>query len=263
MIAWHAWQAINTIGGDMGKTLFLQIDRDKVPPQVILVGAPERVHLFALEMDNATVRSTSREFTFLTGRFHGLPIGVASTGIGAPAIGLVLEELAEAHVRHVLRAGTMIALNGEMGNFVLAQGAARYEGVSSTYAPSEIPAIPDETFFRSAWQTLSTSGEPFRAGPVATVDAFYRHIFPDERNGRQRGELLRMLRKHGLLAADMETSALYVIGRTLGMRTQSLCLLSVSAFPWNSLAGESRDKREKTLVRLALEVMYNFVEGES
>ncbi len=244
----------------MGQTLFLQVEREEVPHEVILVGAPERVRLFAQEMSNTSVLAKSREFTSITGKFRGLPIGVVSTGIGAPATALVLEELAEAGVRNVLRAGTMIAIKGRLGEFVLAQGAARYEGVSSTYASPEIPAIPNEMFFRSAWQTLSNSREHFLVGPVATVDAFYRHIFPDTRNEHHRGELLGILQDHGILAADMETAALYIIGRALGMRTQSLCLLSVSAFPWNSLVGDSRNKRERTLVRLALQVMYNFVE---
>jgi len=248
----------------MGTTLFLQMRREKVPPHVVLVGDPERVRMFESEMDDASVLSASREFTFLAGRFHGLPVGVISTGIGAPAAAIVLEELAEAGVHTVLRAGTMMAIQGNLGDFVLAQGAARYEGVSTAYASPEIPAVADQAFFRSAWHTLTMSGEPFHAGLVATVDAFYSHIFPfdGEKRPRRPGNLLEGLRSQGVLAADMETSAIYVIGRALGMRAQSLCLLSVSAFPWDALDGDARQERERRLVQLSLEVMYNFVEGK-
>ena len=246
----------------MGKTLFLQVEREAIPQQVILVGDPGRVHLFAPTLHDPSVLSNSREFTFLSGKFRGMPIGVVSTGIGSPAAALVLEELSEANVRTVLRAGTMIAIGGRLGDFVLAQRALRYEGVSSAYAPPEIPATPDGAFFRSAWRTLSSSRERFLAGPVATVDAFYRHLFPPDDNGRRRGELLHDLRQQGVIAADMETSAIYVVGRALGIRALSVCLLSVSAFPWRALSGEDRTEREKMLVKLALEVMYDFVEGD-
>ncbi len=245
----------------MGKTLFLQVERDEIPQQIIMVGDPGRVRLFAPALDDPSVLSNSREFTFLSGRFRGMPIGVVSTGIGAPAAVLVLEELSEANVEAILRAGTMIAIGGQLGDFVLAQSAARYEGVSSAYAPPEMPATPDGAFFRSAWKTLSASGERFLTGPVATVDAFYRYLFPPNDSRQRRGELLHDLLRQEVIAADMETSAIYVVGRALGMRALSMCLLSVSAFPWRALTGDERSEREGTLVRLALEIMYDFVEG--
>ncbi len=246
----------------MGKTLFLQLERGDVPQQVIMVGDPGRVKMFAPVLEESLVLSDSREFVFLAGRFRTMPIGIVSTGIGAPAAVIVLEELSEVGVKTVLRAGTMLAIQGDLGDFVLAQSAARYEGVSSAYAPPEMPATPDGAFFRSAYQTLSGSGERFLSGPVATVDAFYRHLFPPDDVHRQRGELLQEFRRNGVIAADMETSALYLVGRALGIRALSLCLLSVSAFPWKALEGTERREREETLVRLALDVMFDFAGGD-
>ena len=245
----------------MEKTLFLQVERDETPRQVVMVGDPGRVSMFAPVLEDPLVLSDSREFIFLTGKFKGMPVGVVSTGIGAPAAVIVLEELSEVGVKTVLRAGTMIGIRGDLGDFVLAQSAARYEGVSFAYAPPAMSATPDGAFFRSAWKTLSVSGEKFLSGPVATVDAFYRHLFPPDDLHLRRGELLQEFRLHGVIAADMETSALYLVGRTLGIRTLSLCLLSVSAFPWKALEGDERREREELLVKLALDVMFNFAGG--
>ena len=78
-----------------------------------------------------------------------------------------------------------------------------------TYAPSA-----DFGLLRRAADEAAAAGYDWHLGPTASSDTFYH---PDPL-GR-----FAALRAHGIIAVDMETSALYTIAARFGARALSIC----------------------------------------
>lgn len=244
------------------RTWYLKCSPEDCASSVVLVGDPARVHLFASELTGARVIAQEREFTTLTGTYQGLPVSVVSIGIGAPAAAIAMEELWELGARIVVRAGTVMALNAAVGDFVLAQGAARFEGVSTTYMPLEFPALADAGLLFTFRQVLDRAHAPYCAGLVATSDGFYtqlfQHALPERKPHRDDATLIEHLIEHGVLGADMETSAIYTIGQFLGMKCVSLCAATVDGRTQRMMEPSLRTEKEKQLVRLVLKGLHAF-----
>ena len=243
-----------------GRSWYLKCGVEDVAPLVIMVGDPARVNMFAEEMTEAHIICQEREFTTLTGNYRGVRVSVISVGIGAPAAAIVLEELWELGVEVVVRAGTALSLNAEIGDFILVNSAIRSEGTSSTYLPIEYPAVADFDLLCAYRETLEKADKPFAVGMLATSDGFYTEIFAHKIPGRtplERPETrLAEFKAAGALGADMETSAIYIVGEYLGLKMLSCLLSTVDGSTSTMLEKRLRREKEKELVRLVLEGMY-------
>jgi uridine phosphorylase len=176
--------------------------------------------------------------------------------MGAPIAAVVLEELAGLGARIALRAGTAMAVGAGadlLGAFVLARAAVRGEATSATYAPLTYPAVADLLLLDQTRAVLERSGARYREGLLASYDGFYTELFAaDEGRAGQITARLAEIARLGVLAADMETSALLVAGSLLGVRAGSLCLVSVDSHSRARLDDGARRAGEERLVELAL-----------
>lgn len=243
-----------------GRSWYLKCRTDDVAPLVILVGDPARVNLFADEMTNAEIICQEREFTTLTGDYQGVRLSVISIGIGAPSAAIVLEELWELGVRVVVRAGTALALNVNVGDFILVNSSIRSEGTSPTYFPIEYPAVADIDLLCAYREALEDANAPYAVGMLATSDGFYTEIFAHRVEGRspiiRQKTRLAEFKEAGVLGADMETSAIYIVGSYLGIKTISLLVSTVDGETSTMLEKSLRQKKESELVRMVLDGMY-------
>lgn len=246
----------------MEPSWYLKVRRDDVAPYAILVGDPARIELFKERLAGAQIVGRDREFTTLSGRYETTRVSVISTGIGAPASAIVLEELAGLGVRAVVRAGTMMAVTARPGGFILALAACRYESTSRTYLPLEVPAVADPDLVAAFRRVLDSRNRPYEVGVVGTCDGFYTQLMPRSRERRLEG-LLDMFMKWRLAGADMETSAIYVIARALGMRAVSFCAVTVDGRTQRMLDPAERERLERELVEITLLGLHSFAEEET
>lgn len=242
---------------------YLKCSTEEIAEQVILVGDPARVQMFADQMTGAKVVAQDREFTTLTGEYEGVAMSVISTGIGAPSAAIVLEELWELGVKTVVRAGTAIALNVPVGTFILANGAIRNEGTSPTYLPIEYPAVCDPDLLYAYRETMKHDNAPHATGLLATSDGFYTHLFehlvPGCKPETRPQTLLKQFAECGVLGADMETSAVYIVGHYLGLKALSVLVATVDGRTSSMLEITIRKEKEKQLVTLVLKGLCSFV----
>jgi uridine phosphorylase len=204
---------------------------EDVAERAVLVGDPGRVDLFAERLDGARLVADTRGLRAVTGAVGDVPVTVCAFGMGAPIAAVVLEELAALGARVVLRAGTVMTLvPGALGELVLASGGVREEGTSRTYLPPSFPAVPDLDLLVAAAAAVERLGERWRLGLVASLDGFYSEMLAasPEREPAV-AERLRALAELGVVAVDMETSAVLAVAARLGVRAGSLCLASVEA----------------------------------
>jgi uridine phosphorylase len=243
---------------------YLDVTAEQVADRAILVGDPGRVDLFAEVLDDARTLGGERALRTVTGTCRDVRITVCSFGMGAPIAAIVLEELSWLGVRTVLRAGTVMSLGDvPMGSLVLAAETISGESTSSLYGADEV-ALPDAALLAHARAVLEGGGEPYRIGPVASLDGFYTDLValrPDAE--AQVAARAASLRERGVIATDMESSAVLAVSRALGMRAGSLCLCSVDGPSRRRLPLEPRRAAERRLVTTSLNILASFMQEES
>ncbi|QUN05530.1 nucleoside phosphorylase [Shewanella yunxiaonensis] len=178
----------------------------QVSERVILCGDPARVTRIASLLADAKPLASNREFTSVNGQFQGHPIAVCSTGIGAPSAIIALEELIKCGGRQFIRVGSAGALQPQiaLGDLIVAEAAVRDDGGSASYAPVAYPALANRLLVNGLSDYLQQYLQRHHLGIVRSHDSFYTD---------QELAICRQWHKLGVLAADMETAALFTVGR--------------------------------------------------
>ena len=181
----------------------------------ILPGDPARVDRIGEQLEDVQELAFNREYKSIRGTYKGLPVRAVSTGIGGPSMGIAVEELTRMGVTHLIRIGSCGALqkNIRLGDLILVQGAVRDEGASKTYLDPIYPAVPDFDLLCACAAAAKEEGIPVHVGLARSHDSFYTDR-EDEIDAFWSGK--------GVLGADMETAALFVIGRLRGVHTASI-----------------------------------------
>lgn len=181
----------------------------------LLPGDPGRVDAVAKFLDQPEEMAHNREFRTIKGSYKGLPVLVTSTGIGGASTGIAVEELARIGVKAMIRIGSCGAVQPgiRLGDLVIASGAVRDEGASHAYIESPYPAVPDTVLLTHVIEAASQSGFPSHTGIVRSHDSFYTD---------QEEQIDSYWSGKGVLASDMETAALFVIGGLRGIKTASI-----------------------------------------
>ena len=235
----------------MNKSLYLKAEPGDMGDYVLLTGDPARVDRIAAKLDDARTIAQNREFYSVTGSYGGYAISAVSSGIGAPSAAIAIEELKMLGVKAIVRVGTMMGVVAPMGSFVISTGAARFEGTSASYLPSQYPAVPDWSLAQSLQQSATSRALAIQMGITATYDAFYPQMAPSL---MERGQLdVEGLEAAGVMALDMETSLLYILGCTLGIATASICLVTNKAAPFEIIESDMRADGEDTLIETVLD----------
>ncbi len=242
----------------MSKTAwYIGCSQDEVGEAAILVGDPARIERIANHLEKPIFPTEQRGLRMVTGWRKGRRLSVTAFGMGAPIATVVLHELFDLGVKTFMRIGTaMVVAPAVLGDFVVADGALRAEGTSSSYAPAGYPAVADHGMATALRARLANAQRAWHAGIFGTYDGFYTQMFSLDRGQRDMGETLRDdLRRYALIGADMETSALLVAGRILGARVASLCLGTVDAVTQEKLNAAALAVGEAELFEIALDTL--------
>ena len=210
------------------KLFHIQVGKGDVGKYVILPGDPKRCKKIAEYFDDARFIADNREFVTYTGYLEGEKVSVTSTGIGGPSASIALEELVQCGADTFIRVGTSggMDINVKSGDLVIASGAVRMEGTSREYAPIEFPAVPDYQVMSALVQAADSLGYTRHVGVVQCKDSFYGQHSPETKPVSY--ELLNKWNaccQLGCKAFEMESSALFVVGASLGVKVGSILLV--------------------------------------
>ena len=238
---------------------YLGLNASDVASRCILVGDRARVDIFAERLAGARLLSDRRGLRTMGGNYEGVPVTVSAFGMGAPIAAVLLEELAGIGVRVFLRAGTAMSLDPgrlPLGSFIVAHAAMRAEGTSLTYAPLGYPAAADPAVVNALVDVLEAEKLAHQVRILATADGFYSEMLaPTPARAAPVEARHEEFRRLGVLAVDMETSALLVVSSLLGVRAGSVCLVSVDGPGRAMLADEPRQTGEQQLAEVALKAL--------
>lgn len=241
------------------KAWYIGCSSQQIADRVILIGDPARVERLMALLDNVQALPVNRGLMTVTGTYQGVGVTVSAFGMGAPIAAIVMHELCNLGARIFLRIGTAIALPPvELGDFIIAHKAQRREGTSGAYAPPDFEAIADQDIINAAVKAVKENGHNCRVGDFASYDGFYRDMFSIEESNNDRVEKnLSTLNEQGVLAVDMETSALLTVGRVLGCKAGSLCVATVNSIKHQKINNKDMEISEQDLFVAALRTVIN------
>jgi uridine phosphorylase len=199
----------------MGKQPHLLVSEGDLHDIALLPGDPGRVDRIADHCEHAETVAENREYKIVNAGYEGRALTICSTGIGCPSAAIAAEELSAVGVDALIRVGTTGALQRgiEIGDMVVATGAAKDEGTTRRYEAVSVPAVPAYDVLSSLVEVSRERNEPVHVGPVATDDAFYAET----------ETYVETWEEARLLAVEMEAAALFSIARRKGMRAGAIC----------------------------------------
>ena len=243
------------------KEYHIDIAPGEIPPRILLPGDPDRARIIAENyFDNPEEIAHKREYWSFKGTYKGVPVAVCSTGIGCPSAAIAIEELIRVGGSIFVRVGTAGAIDNSLrsGDVVIFSGSVRDDGTSKQYVPLEYPAVADPVLLSALIAAAEDTKASFRVGIGHSKDAFYSE-FPELVADAQTMEAKWIAyRKAGVLATEMESAALFVIGQLRRVKVGTACVI----------VGEPIEKEAKitdkpkldSLVQIALEAMISIDE---
>jgi uridine phosphorylase len=141
-------------------------------------------------------------------------------GIGAPAVAVVMEELAALGVKEFVGVGTAGGLQKgcRIGDVVLCSEALRDEGVSHHYLPPARFAPPDPDLTARLRGSLTKAALSFTTGPSWTIDTPYRETVEEARH----------YQAEGIQTVEMEAAAIFAIAQVRNVAAAAAFVISDS-----------------------------------
>jgi uridine phosphorylase len=236
---------------------YIGCDEDEIGEVAILVGDRARIDRIAEHLESPRILEENRGLRTVTWLREGQRVTVSAFGMGGPIAAIVMHELYDLGVRRFLRIGTPMAMPpAKLGDFVLADGAVRGEGTSTTYAPINYPAVADFDLGVALRAALNARDASWRAGIFGTYDGFYTEMF-----GLSAGETRMIdgmrdeIRRLGLIASDMETATILTAARVLGARAASFCLATVDGLTQAKIGADEMARSEREMFEIALDAI--------
>lgn len=227
---------------------FGKSDLGDPPPLIALLsGDPERARHIAQDAPGVTLEKNLSENRGLNSYLARLPNGrrfiSATSGMGAPSLSIVVNELVQVGVRAILRVGTSGAIqaNVKMGSIVITRASLCRQGAADDIAPGEYPAAANPFLTMALVDAARELNADWHIGVTASVDTFFE--------GQERAEssankaLLRALRGVteeyrglGILNYEMESGTLFKMGGVYNLATACVCAVIA-----NRTQGENPD----------------------
>ncbi|WP_042341199.1 nucleoside phosphorylase [Calothrix sp. PCC 7507] len=211
---------------------FEQEDLGSQPPKIALLsGDPERSHLIAhTYFQEVRLLSANRGLNSYMGYLpNGRSIISATSGMGAPSLSIVVNELVQVGIRQIIRIGTCGSIQPHIpvGSIVISSAALCRQGAANDIAPVEYPAAADPFLTVALVKAARELQVEHYLGITASVDTFYEG---QERTDSANPYLMRSL--HGIteeyqrlniLNYEMECGTLFKLGGVYQFASAAVC----------------------------------------
>jgi purine-nucleoside phosphorylase len=226
----------------------------EIAPVVLMPGDPLRAKWIAEAfLDDATCYTEVRGMYGFTGTWQGHRVSVQGSGMGQPSLAIYANELfREYDVSTVIRVGSCGALTEKVAirDLVIASGACTdssmntiaFEGLD--YAP-----VADFGLLRAAVTAAEArvdAAETCHVGLIFSSDSFYA----------ARPELVARMVEYGVLAVEMEASALYTLAAKFDARALEICTVYDHIVTGEETSSAEREQTFGTMVDLALSAAF-------
>lgn len=221
-----------------------------IAESIILPGDPLRAKFIAENFLSDIVQFNSvRNMLGFTGTYQGKRVSVMGTGMGMPSIGIYSYELIHFYgVKNLIRVGSCGAFQPDLKlkDIVLAMSSSTISGFANQYnLPGTYAPTASWKLLKAAVDSAEQKQIPVQVGNVLSSDVFY-DADPDS---------WKKWARMGVLAVEMETSALYMNAAYGGANALTMLSVSDSLVTHANMPAEERQVAFTTMMELALSIV--------
>lgn len=214
-----------------------------------MAGDPLRAKYIADNyLENPIQFNKVRGMLGFTGTYHGKRVSVMGHGMGIPSIGIYSYELFNFYgVETIIRVGSAGSYDNalRLGDLVIAQGACTDSSYGAQFElPGVFAPIADFQLLRAAAQACEQRGLNYKVGNILSSDVFYSDNPHADR-----------WMKMGVLAVEMEASALYMNAARAGKRALVICTISDHILTGEEMSAEERQTTFTNMMEVALSII--------
>jgi purine-nucleoside phosphorylase len=229
-------------------SVHINAKQGEISENILLPGDPLRAKYIAdTFLEDVICYNEVRGMLGFTGTYKGEKISVQGTGMGIPSISIYVNELIREYgVKNLIRVGSCGAIQKDIKvrDVILAMTSSTDSNTNRIVFPG-IDYAPSANFqlLQKAFQVGNQKGMNIKAGNVLSADLFYRDSM----------DIVKKLGDHGVLAVEMETTALYTVAAKYGVNALSILTVSDHIFTGEETTAEERQTTFNDMILIALE----------
>ena len=221
-----------------------------VAPHVLLPGDPLRATWIAETfLEDTQCYNEIRGMLGFTGTWQGQRVSVQGSGMGQASTAIYVNELfREYDVQSIVRVGSCGALveSVALRDIVIATGACTDSSMNRlAFDGLDFAPVADFGLLRAAADSADDVDSAVHLGLIFSTDSYYH----------PRMDLMRRMADYGVLAVEMETSALYTLAAKYGRKALAVCTVSDNIVTGAAASAEERRGTYRDMVQIALEAM--------
>ena len=236
-------------------------DFDANPPTMALLsGDPDRAKLIAeTYLKDVKMLSEHRGLNSYVGTLpSGKRLLSATSGMGAPSLSIVVNELVQVGIRQIIRIGTCGSIQAHVkpGSVVITRASLCRQGAANDIAPVEYPAAADPFLTVKLAETAKEMGIDYHVGITASVDSFYEG---QERSASANPHLMRWLqgiteeyRHLNILNYEMESGTLFKMAGVYGFEAACICGVIAQRTASESVVLEAKANAVENAIKVAI-----------
>ena len=220
----------------------------EIAETVLMAGDPLRAKFIADHFLADPVQFNNvRGMLGYTGTYEGRRVSVMGHGMGIPSIGIYSYELFNFYgVKTIIRVGSAGSYDPELklGDLVIAMGACTDSNYGAQFGlPGTFAPIADFDLLREAVRACEQRKFRYKVGNILSSDVFYSD-----------SPHVEQWRKMGVLAVEMEASALYMNAARSGNRALVICTISDHVLTGEMLSADQRQTSFTHMMEVALAI---------
>ena len=221
----------------------------EIAKTVLMAGDPLRAKFMAEKYLEAPVQFNNvRGMLGFTGTYNGKKVSIMGHGMGIPSIGIYSYELFNFYdVDTIIRVGSAGAYDTSLhiGDIVIAMGACTNSNYAHQFElPGTFAPIADFDLVKKAVDVAQQLNINYKVGNILSSDTFYEDA-----------SSAKKWQKMGVLAVEMEASALYMNAARSGKRALTICTVSDCIFTSEATSSEQRRTAFTNMLEVALRII--------
>lgn len=235
------------------------------PTIALLSGDPQRANFIAQTyLHDVRILSENRGLHSYLGYLpNGKPVLSATSGMGAPSLSIVVNELVQVGIQKIIRIGTCGSIQPHIpvGSIVISGAALCRQGAANDIAPVEYPAAADPFLTVALVNAAQELKIEHYLGITASVDTFYEG---QERTNSANSHLIRKLegiteeyRQLNILNYEMEAGTLFKMAGVYGFAAAAVCGVVVQRTVSENVISTSKDMAINNAIITAIHAATN------
>jgi uridine phosphorylase len=236
------------------------------PTLALLSGDPERARKIAQETPGVRFEKKLSENRGLNSYIAALPGGrriiSATSGMGAPSLSIVVNELVAVGIRQIIRIGTTGAIQPDVkvGSVVISRAALGRQGAANDIAPAEYPAAANPFLTTALVDAARKMNVDWHIGLTASVDTFFEGQERTESSANK--HLLRRLqgiteeyRHLNILNYEMECATLFKMASVYGFAAGCVCGVIANRTQSEEVVLDLKQQAVDNAIRVAIQAV--------